>query len=102
MVHFPDAIFNHITSYILDPDFYKKYQKKHAEVWQKIHPLRWQYQYDGNGANPNGPRIDIHYDVLWNNGKGSVWKPGGHYSKRCSMYPHSDICGAYAGRCIVN
>ena len=102
MVHFPDAIFNHITSYILDPDFYKKYQKKHAEVWQKIHPLRWQYQYDGNGANPNGPRIDIHYDVLWNNGKGSIWKPGGHYSKRCSMYPHSDICGAYAGRCIVN
>ena len=33
MVYFPDAVFNHITTYLIDPDFYKK---KHAEVWQKI------------------------------------------------------------------
>ena len=44
MVHFPDPVFGHITSYLLDPDFYKKRRardkKKHAKVWQKIHVTR--------------------------------------------------------------
>ena len=87
MVYLPDAVFNHITSYLLDPDFYKK---KHAAVWKTIRVNRWQFEYDGNGANPNGPRVDINYDVFWNDGKGSIWKRGGHYNKRSSMYPDSD------------
>ena len=44
MVHFPDPVFGHIASYLLDPDFYKKRRardkKKHAKVWQKIHVTR--------------------------------------------------------------
>ena len=45
MVHFPDPVFGHITSYLLDPDFYKKRRardkKKHAKVWQKIRVTRF-------------------------------------------------------------
>ena len=37
MVYFPDPVFGHITSYLLDPDFYKK---RHAKVWQSIRPYR--------------------------------------------------------------
>ena len=37
MTYFPEPVFRNITSYLLDPDFYKK---RHAEVWQKIRVKR--------------------------------------------------------------
>ena len=33
MPYFPEPVFRNITSYLLDPEFYKK---RHAKVWQTI------------------------------------------------------------------
>ena len=37
MTYFPEPVFRNITSYLLDPEFFKK---RHAEVWQKIRVKR--------------------------------------------------------------
>jgi hypothetical protein len=92
MTYFPEPAWSNIVSYLVDP--YKRDREAHAEVWQNISPCRLQYEYDGNGAHPNGPRIDILYTFVCQDG---FYEDALSYHKKCSMHPHSDMPTEYEG-----
>ena len=63
MVYFPEHVFSHITSYLLDPEYYKR---KHAEVWQTIRVMRcieqFSYDFDDTGVEQDG--LEHHFYIV--------------------------------------